>query len=55
MRKRISVMIAALLLVLGMTSSAVFAEDGGDTFFYDDAGILTQTELDTVNTRLQEV
>ena len=27
-----------------MTSSAVFAEDGGDTFFYDDAGILTQTE-----------
>ena len=48
-------MIAALLLILGMTASAVFADGSGDTFFYDDAGILTQTELDAVNARLQEI
>ena len=53
MKKRISVMIAALLLVLGLSSSVAFAEDG--TFFYDDAGILTQTGLERVDTRLQEV
>lgn len=55
MKRRISVMIAALLLVFGLSSSAVFAEGSGDMFFYDDAGILTQTELAPVNSRLQEI
>lgn len=53
MKRRISVMIAALLLVLGLSSSMAFAEGG--MFFYDDASILTQTELDTVNARLKEI
>ena len=53
MKRKISVMIAALLIVLGLSASAVFAEDGA--FFYDDAGILTQTELDRVDAILQEV